>query len=289
MDTTDKLEQGQYSVPPVYATPIEPQGTLIIIGGHENKEGHRPILEEVARNVRSGKLVVATLASEEPQAQWNTYSATFRDLGVSRIEQLDARKREELLREPNLDILEDADVLFFAGGDQTKITSRFGGTPLCTRMRELYQKGITIAGTSSGASAMSEIMMAGGDENSSSENAATELAAGLGLVPGLIIDQHFAERGRISRLFKAVAQNPRLLGIGIDEDTAIVLKEHREFRVMGSGAVYVVDGKSLIYSRAPKEGAAPSSMFGLSTHVLSAGDRFDLRTRTPSPDADAKK
>jgi cyanophycinase len=281
MQSTKDREQEQLEVPPVYATPVEPQGSLIIIGGHENKEGHRPILEQIARSVRKGKLVVATLASEEPEEQWDTYRTAFIELGVSRVEHLDVRKREELLSNPRLDLLDDAEVLFFAGGDQTKITSRFGGTPLCTRMRERYEQGATIAGTSSGASAMSEVMMAGGDENTSSGTASSSLAAGLGLVPGLIIDQHFAERGRISRLFKAVAQNPRLLGIGIDENTAIVLEEHREFRVLGSGAVYVVDGKALLYSKSPEEGAAPSSMFGLWTHVLSDGDRFDLRSRTP--------
>jgi cyanophycinase len=281
MQTTKLPNPDQFEIPPVYATPVEPQGSLIIIGGHENKEGHRPILEQIARKVRSGKLIVATLASEEPEEQWDSYRKVFSELGVSRIEHLDVRKREELVRDPRIDMVTDADVFFFAGGDQRKLTSRFGGTPLCTRMRERYENGATIAGTSSGASAMSEVMMAGGDENTSSGNAASSLAAGLGLVPGLIIDQHFAERGRISRLFKAVAQNPRLLGIGIDEDTAIVLEEHREFRVLGSGAVYVVDGRALLHSRIPEEGSAPSSIFGLWTHVLSEGDRFDLGSRTP--------
>src|SRR4051812_39241360 len=100
MDTTDHVQQDHYSVPPLYAIPNQPHGSLIIIGGHENKEGHRPILQEIARHVKDGKLIVATLASEEPEEQWNIYNGTFRDIGVSRIEHLDVRKREELLRDP---------------------------------------------------------------------------------------------------------------------------------------------------------------------------------------------
>src|SRR5205085_408904 len=98
------------------------------IGGRENKEGHRPILEEVARRAQNGKLIVATLASEEPDEQWSTYNRVFRELGVTQVEHLDVRRREELLISPRLEMLDGANVLFFAGGDQSKITSRFGGT-----------------------------------------------------------------------------------------------------------------------------------------------------------------
>jgi cyanophycinase len=269
--------------PPVYATPVEPQGSLIIIGGRENKEGgHRPILEEIARRVKDGKLVVATMASEEPTEQWDTYRKVFSELGIENVVHFDVRSREELLENPRLDLLQQEDVLFFAGGDQTKVTSRFGGTALCTRMREIYERGGTIAGTSSGASVMSEVMMTGGDENSSSNAATTRLAAGLALVPGVIIDQHFAERGRISRLLKAVGQNPRLLGLGIDEDTAVLMESHRRFAVIGSGAVYVVDGRRMLFSNAAEEDEAAPSIHGLTLHVLSEGDAFDLIARKPS-------
>src|SRR4051794_38636330 len=127
--------------------PADPAGTLIIIGGHENKEGHRPILEAIAKRVGDGKLIVATLASEEPDPQWETYNKAFRELGVERIEHLDARERHDLMTEDLVELLEGASVVFFAGGDQLKITSKFGGTVLCERMRELYEQGGTIAGT----------------------------------------------------------------------------------------------------------------------------------------------
>ena len=269
--------------PPVYATPVEPQGSLIIIGGKENKEGDKPILEEIARRAKGSKLVIATMASEEPEDQWETYRKVFSELGVKNVVHFDVRSRHELLENPRLEMLEDCDVLFFAGGDQTKVTSRFGGTPLCTRMREIYERGATIAGTSSGASAMSEVMMTGGDENSSSQSATTRLAAGLALVPGVIIDQHFAERGRISRLLKAVGQNPRLLGLGIDENTAVLMESHRQFSVIGSGAVYVVDGRQMTSSNAAEESESAPSIHGLTLHVLSEGDAFDLEARRPTP------
>ena len=269
--------------PPAYPTPVDPQGDLIVIGGRENKEGHRPILEEVARRANGGKIVVTTFGSDEPEEQWSDYEKVFRELGVKDLVHLDARKREELLQHPRLDEVEGASVIFFGGGDQTKVTSRFGGTPLCSRIREMYQQGVTIAGTSSGASVMSEVMMMGGDENSSSDAATARLAAGLALIPQVIIDQHFAERGRISRLFKAIGQNPRMLGIGIDEDTAIVVDKHQRFIVMGSGAVYVVDGSAITFSNAADEDQPAPSIHNIVVHVLCQSDCFDMTARKPIP------
>jgi cyanophycinase len=270
------------AVPPLWAVPRSPRGTVMVIGGNENKDGQRGILEHLAKQVGKGKLVVATLASEEPEAQWAQYQRVFGELGVRRIEQLDARRREDLLDPGMLDRLEDAAVLFFAGGDQLKITSRFGGTQFCERMRELYQKGATIAGTSSGASVMSETMLvAGAADESHSAEGSLRMAPGLAFMPGVILDQHFAERGRIGRLVGAVAQNPRLLGLGIDEDTAALFDGHRKLRVMGSGAVYVIDGRGLTYTSTAEGGAGAASVHGLALHVLSDGDLFDLETRTP--------
>jgi cyanophycinase len=264
------------------ATPCSPKGALVVIGGREQKEGHRPILELLAKRVGSGKLIVATLASEEPESQWQEYERSFRELGVKHIEQLDVRRREELLTDSRLSLLDGARVLFFAGGDQMKITTRFGGTPLCDRMRELYQEGATIAGTSSGASVMTEVMMAAGEADASNEvGGSLRLAPGLGLVAGIIIDQHFAERGRIGRLLGAVAQNPRLLGVGIDEDTAFVLDGHEQGSVVGSGAVYIIDGRDVTYSNLAQDEKQTMSVFGMKVHVLSSGDKFNLTNRVP--------
>jgi cyanophycinase len=163
-----------------------------------------------------------------------------------------------------------------------KITSRFGGTPLCEVVRKLYAQGATIAGTSSGASVMSETMLvAGNGEDSHISGGSLRMAPGLGLVPGVIIDQHFAERGRIGRLLGAVAQNPRLLGIGIDEDTAIAFDGHKKFSVLGSGAVYIVDGRNMTYTGVAEDSGDTASIHGLILHVLAREDSFDLNERTP--------
>jgi cyanophycinase len=271
-------------VPPLHAIPSHAKGGLIVIGGHETKEGHKPILEEVARRVGRGKLVIATFASEDPQQQWEQYRDVFKSIGVKRIAHLDARTRDDLIGSPQLDVADGATVLFFGGGDQLKITSRFGGTPLCEVMRRLYAQGATIAGTSSGASVMSETMMVAGDgDDSHTSGGSLRMAPGLGLIPGVIIDQHFAERGRIGRLLGAVAQNPRLLGLGVDEDTAVVFDGHKIFRVLGSGAVYVVDGRNMTYTDVAEDSRDTASIHGLIVHVLALEDQFDLTERSPIP------
>jgi cyanophycinase len=271
------------AVPPLHAVPRSPRGSLMIIGGNENKDGHRSILEAVARHVGSGTLVLATLATEHPERQFEEYARVFKELGVKRIQQMDARRRQDLLTDELRSLLDGARAVFFGGGDQLKITSRLGGTQLCESVRELYQRGAMIAGTSSGASVMSETMLVAGDGGTSSGAETLRMAPGLGFMPGVIIDQHFAERGRIGRLVSAVAQNPRLLGIGIDEDTAAVFDGHERLRVIGSGAVYVVDGRALTYTNAAEDAAVAVSVHGIQLHVLSPGDTFGLDSREARP------
>jgi cyanophycinase len=259
------------------------KGTLVIIGGHENKDGNPTILAELARRVGSGKLVISTMASEEPTEQWDEYSRVFRELGVKRMEQMDARSREQIVTQDHAEVLKDASVIFFAGGDQLKIASRFGGTPLCEQMRTLYGRGATIAGTSSGASVMSDVMLVAGEGDQTPDlDGSLRLAPGLGLLPGVIIDQHFAERGRIGRLIAAVAQNPRFLGIGVDEDTSVLFDGEELFTVAGSGAVYVVDGRTLTFTNVAADKRGSLKAFGITIHVLSDKDVFNLQTRMPS-------
>src|SRR5829696_1474349 len=216
-----------------------PRGTLIIIGGHEDKEGDALILKTVAERAKGGKLVVATLASREPEEMFQDYRKAFTNLGVKRVEHLNVSDREALLKNPPLDLISDASLVFFTGGGQLRITTQVGGTRICEQIQQFYEEGGTIAGTSAGASVMSDTMLVSGDADSSHRVGANLLMApGLGYLKDVIIDQHFAERGRIGRLLGAVAQNPRLLGLGIDEDTAVVFDGHKTFRVLGSGAIY---------------------------------------------------
>jgi cyanophycinase len=186
-----------------------------------------------------------------------------------------------------VDLLKAARVIFFSGGDQVRITSRLGGSMLCDAIRKSYESGVTLAGTSAGTSCMSETMLVGGSGDESHKvGGALLMAPGLGLMTNVIIDQHFAERGRIGRLLGAVAQNPRILGVGIDEDTAIIVNDGR-FRVFGSGAVYVIDAISESYTNVSEEEPEKTmSIFDVRLHILSTDDTFDLATRRPSrPDS----
>src|SRR3954453_21824647 len=253
--------------------PVTAKGSLVIIGGHEEKEGQAIILREVARRAGNGKLVGATLASQEPEAMWRDYQRAFTELGVRRLEHLDVSNREALLRNPRPEILEDASVVFFTGGGQLRITTLFGGTELCERIQEFYRRGGTLAGTSAGASVMSDTMLVSGDGEESHRIGSTlQMAPGLGYIKDVIVDQHFAERGRIGRLIGAVAQNPRFLGVGLDENTAIVVESEVRFRVIGEGAVYVVDGRGVTSTNLTDEDPERAmSIFNVGLHVLSQG------------------
>jgi cyanophycinase len=181
-------------------------------------------------------------------------------------------------------ILEGASGVFFTGGDQLKITSQIGDTPTFTRIQEIFEQGGIIAGTSAGASVMSETMLVTNSSDTSAPIRSTLLMApGLGFASDMLIDQHFSERGRMARLISAISRNPRVLGVGIDEDTALILERERSFRVLGAGGVYVVDASKTTRSNAgDARGDRAASTFGIAVHMLSQGDEFDLRTRTPS-------
>jgi cyanophycinase len=258
--------------------------TLIIIGGKEDRSADKVILGEVARRIGSGKLVVSTVAiPSDPDGLFEEYEKAFRALGVKHLYKLEINDREEATSESKLRILDDATGVFFTGGDQMKITSQIGDTLIFRRLQEIYEEGGLIAGTSAGAAVMSETMLVtGGDEDSHVIGGSLRMAPGLGLIGDVIIDQHFMERGRLGRLLGAVAQNPKNLGIGIDEQTAIVVERGNGFYVLGSGAVYVIDGSEVTYSNIAEEDLNKTlSIYNVRMHMLSQGDRFDLIARRP--------
>lgn len=264
-------------------------GPLIIIGGHEDKDGKRLILKEVARRVEGRKLVIATVASHEPEGYFETYQKAFEGLGVGELTELYVHDRAETLSDEAAAALDGAAGVFFTGGDQLRISSQIGDTPVERAIREMHMAGGLIAGTSAGASVMSDTMLVRGTSSETHRIGDLHMAAGLGLIHDVIIDQHFAERGRIGRLLGAVAQNPRVLGVGIDEDTAIVV-EDGEFGVHGRAGVYVVDGAGVTQSNIAE--AKPNralSIYDIRMHVLSAGDRFDLAARRPHERARAEE
>jgi cyanophycinase len=259
-------------------------GPLIIIGGHEDREGERVILKAIARHLAGGKLVLATVASRDPEGYVEMYRKAFADLDVGELVELYVNERAEALRPEAISVFDGAAGVFFTGGDQLRISSQIGDTPVEQRVRDLHAHGALIAGTSAGASVMSDTMLVRGSGAESHRIGDLDMAPGLGLVRNVIIDQHFAERGRIGRLMGAVAQNPRVLGVGIDEDTAVILRGD-VFRVIGAGGVCVVDGAEVSHSNIAE--AAPErtlSMFDVRVHALSSGDAFDLRSRRPKTD-----
>jgi cyanophycinase len=258
--------------------------TLIIIGGKEDRSNNKVILGEVARRIGSGKLVVTTVAMANGTEQlFEQYEKAFRSLGVKHLYNLEINARDEATLPSKVKILDDAAGVFFTGGDQIKITSQIGDTPIFKRIREIYDEGGVIAGTSAGAAVMSETMLVqGGDEQSHVIGDSVRMAPGLGLISYVIIDQHFMERGRFGRLIGAVAQNPKNLGIGIDEQTAIVVERGNGFYVLGSGGVYVIDGTEVTYSNVAEEDTNKTlSIYNVRMHMLSQGDRFDLLNRMP--------
>jgi cyanophycinase len=279
-------KKSSQKTPPNMADQVraEQKGTLIIIGGKEDKDGNQEILQLVAERAGSGKLVVATVATDVPDELWKEYREIFRKLGVRRIEHLDIRTREEALSEEYARIVEDAEVLFFTGGDQLKITSQLGDSMIYRRTIQLLEKGGTVAGTSAGASVMSTTMLvAGPGEQSPNIEDAIRMAPGLGFFPDAVVDQHFAERGRIGRLVSAISQNPRQLGVGIDEDTAIIVHGLDYFEVVGRGAAYVLDASQMTYTNLVEgnDRETTLSSFNIKLHLLGRGFRFDLKNRLP--------
>ncbi|HEY8592044.1 MAG TPA: cyanophycinase [Sphingomicrobium sp.] len=262
----------------------ERKGCLIIIGGHEDRDpqGDRLILKEVARHVKKGKLVLATVASRQPAGYFEEYQNAFADLGIGELVELYLEDRGEAWDREKLQVLDDAAGIFFSGGDQLRITSQIGDTGIEAKVRALFERGGLVAGTSAGASVMSETMLVRGTNRETHRIGDLSMAPGLGLIADVIVDQHFAERGRFGRLIGAVAHNPRMLGMGIDENTAAVV-EGRSLSVIGEGAVYIVDGSRSTYSNVgDAKTDVTLAMHNIAVHVLADGNRFDLTSRQPS-------
>lgn len=259
-------------------------GNLIIIGGAEDKEGDKEILKRVAKYIDSEKekLVIATIATEYPEKSYKKYKKVFEGLGIINIDNLDISKREDAFKLENVQIINNANLLFFTGGDQLRITSMIGGTLVYDAIKELCNRGGLIAGTSAGASVMSDTMIVQGEDDESPHKCTLKMSPGLGLVKNIIIDQHFAQRGRIGRLLTAIAENPEVLGIGIDEDTAIVVSDEGTAEVIGSGAVYFIDGSSIDYSNVSEQYSEEVlSIFNVKLHVLKEGNKFNLLDKVP--------
>ncbi len=262
-------------------------GRLVIIGGAEDKEGDCLILKQVVKLAggHQARLLVLTAATTEPQQVGGLYRQVFTRLGAAEVGVLDISERLQAEDPMLVHLVDNCSGVFFTGGDQLRITSLIGGTALFHALSEAYRRGVVIAGTSAGASVMSSTMIVDGSEDKEPAAGAVRLAAGLSLISDVVIDQHFAQRGRLGRLLAAVAQNPYVLGIGIDENTAIVV-EGPEFEVIGSGTVSIIDGQHIAFTNVSE--VSPQAALALAEvrlHVLSEGYAFNLQTRQPKSNA----
>jgi len=259
----------------------ETKGMLVIIGGAEDKDGSSVILKQ-APEMLSGedRLTILTTATEKPEETGQRYQDVFHRLGVPNVRALHIASREDAGRDDNCRALRASRCVFMTGGDQLRITSILGGTRAYGELKELYQTGGIIMGTSAGASVMSATMIVTGNDNEPARKCTLKMAPGLGLLSGVIIDQHFDQRGRFGRLLCGVAENPDSLGIGIDEDTAIKVYPDMRFSVIGSNAVTIMDGKTIESSNVSELNQNEIlAIMGVTLHVLPQGYGYDLTKR----------
>jgi cyanophycinase len=263
----------------------EKRGWIVPIGGAENKENDRDILERFIR-VSGGAdadIVVIPAASRMHETG-PRYEKIFADLGARQVAVMDFDTRRDCQEAGRLRRLEEATGIFFTGGNQLRLTTLLGGTPVARLIRVRNAHGVTVGGTSAGASILSEHMIAFGDEGSAVISGSVRLAPGLGLTNRFIIDQHFRQRDRLGRLITALAYNPFAVGIGLDEDTAAFIGPDETLEVVGSGGVTIVDAADVSYSSiADVVEGQPVCMLGLRLHILVAGATFNLNTRIAAP------
>ncbi len=256
-------------------------GHLLIIGGAEEKLRQRQILSRFVSLAggSEGRVAVVSTASSLGDEATELYRTLFMQLGILDVIGLRPVTREEA-NDPALAAqLRDATGIFMTGGNQLRLSSVIGGTALGRMIIERHRHGIIVAGTSAGASAISSHMVAFGTSGTTPKQRMTQMSAGLGLLPGVIIDQHFEQRNRIGRLLALIAQSPALLGMGIDEDTAALVSPSGLLEVIGKGSVTILDPAKLETDAYEAKRHRPIMISGVVLHSLPSGYRFDLRKR----------
>ena len=254
---------------------------ILIIGGAEDKVHGREILSSFFQRSGGRDAIIGIIpcASRDPVAISQRYQRVFEDMGARSIEVMDIRDREHS-EEPSWKTVMDACTgVFMTGGDQVRLCGLLADTPLVDRLRQRAQLGeITLGGTSAGAAVMGHHMIAGGGSGESPNRSLVDMATGLGILPEIIVDQHFHNRNRMARLMSAMAMQPDRVGLGVDEDTCALFEESSIFRVIGKGTVTVVDPKDVTHTNEPDiEATDPINLHGLRVHLLVHGDRYDIR------------
>ncbi|MDX2172442.1 MAG: cyanophycinase [Bacteroidota bacterium] len=276
-----------------------PKGKLIIIGGSVDKGSFsltpenlpkslkffekgilKRIIDESAKG-NASRIEIITTASSIPVEVGEEYIEAFKNLHVTNTSVLDIKSREEANDVKNLERLKNADVVMFTGGDQLRLTSIFGGTAFHHMLLERYEnEHFIISGTSAGAAASSNNMIYQGSSSEALLKGEVKITGGLGFINNVIIDTHFVQRGRIGRLMYACASNPINLGIGLGEDTGLLITHGNQMEAIGSGLVILVDATHMRHTNITDvEMGEPVSIDNLTVHVISYGDHFDLKTK----------
>lgn len=263
---------------------IKPKGTLIPIGGGEDKLDNKDVLCKIVSltEKKDPTVCLITLATTMPKDSEQEYKKAFKDIGIKSMSVINFQTRNEADSEENFEKINECDAVMFTGGDQLRLSTLLGGSELLNRIKTRYydEPGFVVAGTSAGAAAMSNTMIISGSSTDALIKGTLELTNGLDFINSVFIDTHFTQRGRIGRLIQTVAGNPGVLGVGLGEDTGVVIHNGDDLEVIGSGLVFIVDGKNIIYTDlADIENHKPITVEGIILHVLGQGKMFSISQR----------
>ena len=267
--------------------PRKKEGKLLLIGGNEDKTEEMEVLRALAAEAggADGRIEIITTASSEPEGTWQAYQRAFKKIGIRYAKPMHIASRPEAEDPKLLERIRKSTAILFTGGDQLRITSILEATPVADAIRRHYfEDGGVIAGSSAGAAALTGTIIYHGDSPEALLKGSVMMTGGLALIANAVVDTHFMTRGRIGRLIQVVAGNPRLIGIGLGEDTGVIVTKGTRFKVVGSGLVLIVDGGSIGFTNVfDVEHMEPFSVENVKVHVLSAGAGFDLETRAFQP------
>ncbi|MCA1769158.1 MAG: cyanophycinase [Halomonas sp.] len=264
--------------PPIFSA----SGHLVAIGGAEDRTSDLEILKNVFALAPEGNREVAVIATASgiPKQVLPEYEAAFSRLGASQVHLLEIRDRQEAADADTVRLLERSGIIFFTGGDQLRLTNVLGGSPALKAVRKRLQEGAVVAGTSAGAAAMPGTMIYNGAAADALRKGAVNMTSGLGFVDGLIIDSHFLERGRFTRLMEVGASNPEHLGVGLGEDAGVIIHPHGILEAIGPGHVILIDSLDLASSNiADLDMGKPVAVEHMILHALVSGHGFDVEAR----------
>lgn len=259
-------------------------GPILAIGGAEDKFRDRLILRrfvELAGGSASRIVIIPTASGLRDAGQ--RYQTIFTEFGAKRADVLQVRTREDANDHEMASIVRDSTGVFMTGGNQVRIAAILGGSQVARAIADIHAGGALVAGTSAGASVMTSIMVAGGERGRTPRANMARMAPGLGLIDSVVIDQHFRERDRVARLVTMVSYNPALLGLGIDEDTAALIRADGCMEILGAGTVVVVDGSQMTSNVHSRRGGTPLDITNAIIHFLTSGSKFDTVERRAYP------